>query len=122
MKNIKKRKIYARFKDNIWAADLAEMRFLSSFSCGVKFLLCAVDVFTEHAWFKPLKYKKAKKVLYHFATTANESKRNPNKLWVDHGREFHKSTMQTWSCNNDISMYSSYNEGKSVVAERFIKI
>ena len=32
----KRRKVYSRFKDNIWAADLAEMGSLSSFNCGVK--------------------------------------------------------------------------------------
>ena len=30
IKKFKRRKVYARFKDNIWAADLAEMESLSS--------------------------------------------------------------------------------------------
>ena len=30
--------------------------------------------------------------------------------------------MQGWSENNDILMYSTHNEGKSVIAERFIRI
>ena len=39
------------FKDNIWAADLAEMGSLgSSFNCGVKYLLCLIDVFTKYAY------------------------------------------------------------------------
>ena len=29
--------------------------------------------------------------------------------------------MQEWLHNNDISMYSTYNKGKSVTAERFTK-
>ena len=29
--------------------------------------------------------------------------------------------MQEWLDNNDILMYSAYNEGKSVIAERFTK-
>ena len=29
--------------------------------------------------------------------------------------------MQEWLDNNDILMYSTHNEGKSVIAERFIK-
>ena len=49
------------------------------------------------------------------------SKHNPNKLWVDQGRESYESPMQKWLDNNDISMYSTYNEGKTVVDERFIK-
>ena len=46
IKNFKRRKIYARFKDNIWTADLAEMESLSLKNKNVKYLLCLIDVFT----------------------------------------------------------------------------
>ena len=49
-----------RFKDNIWAPDLAEMESLSSENKNVKYLLCARDIFTKYAWAKPLKDKKVK--------------------------------------------------------------
>ena len=49
IKKFKRRKVYARFKDNIWAADLAEMESLSSKNKNVKYLLCAIDVFTKYA-------------------------------------------------------------------------
>ena len=52
---------------------------------------------------------------------ANESNRKPNKLWVDQGREIYNKLMQEQFGNNDILMYLKYNEGKSVIAERFIK-
>ena len=55
IKKLKRRKVYARFKDNIWAADLAEMESLSSKNKNVKYLLCVVDVFTKYVWVKPLK-------------------------------------------------------------------
>ena len=58
IKKFKRRKVYARFKDNIWAADLAEMGSLSSKNKNVKYLLCAIDVFTKCAWVKPLKDNK----------------------------------------------------------------
>ena len=51
----------------------------------------------------------------------NESNRKPNKLWVDQVREFYNNLMQEWSENNDILICSIHNEGKSVIAERFIK-
>ena len=38
IKKIKKRRAYARFKVNIWASDLAEMRSLSSKNRNVKYL------------------------------------------------------------------------------------
>ena len=51
----------------------------------------------------------------------NESNRKPKKLWVGQGREFSNIIMQIWLDNNVILMYSTHNEGKSVIAERFIK-
>ena len=56
-KKFKKRKVYARFKENICAADLAEMESLSSKNENVKYLLRVVDVFTINAWIKSLKKK-----------------------------------------------------------------
>ena len=58
MKNSIKRKVCARFKDNIWAETLAEMESLSSKYKNVKYLLCVIDVFTHYAWVKPVKDKK----------------------------------------------------------------
>ena len=83
IKKFKRRKVYARFKDNIWAADLAEMESLSLKNKNVKYLLCVIDVFTKYAWVKPLKNKKGKTVLNVFIEIVNESNRKPNKLWVD---------------------------------------
>ena len=55
IKKFKRRKVYARFKDNSWAADLAEMGSMSSKNQDVKYLLCVIDVFTKYTWIKPLK-------------------------------------------------------------------
>ena len=43
-------KVYARFKDNIWAADLAEMGSLTSKNQGVKYLFQEINAFTKNAW------------------------------------------------------------------------
>ena len=51
------------FKDNVQAADLAEMTSLSSQNRVVKYLLCVIDVFTEHALVRTWKDKKLKTVL-----------------------------------------------------------
>ena len=42
-------------------------------------------------------------------------------MWVDQGREFYYELMQEWLAKNYIVMYSTHNEGKSVIAERLIK-
>ena len=70
---------------------------------------------------KPLKGKKAKTVFNSFTEVLSESKCQSWKLWFDQGREFYNSHMQKWLDDNSILMYSTHNEGKSVVAERFIK-
>ena len=120
IKKFKRKKNYVRFSDNTWAADLAEMRPLSSSNRGMKYLLREIDVFTKYAWGKPLNDKKSKIVLNGFIGIVNESKRKPNKLSGNQGREFYNKLMQERLDNNDVLMYSRYNEGKSVVAERFI--
>ena len=91
---------------------------MSTKNKSVKYLLCVIDVFTKYAWVKPLKDKKGKTVLSAFIDIVDESSRKPNKSWVDQGREFYNKLMQEWSRNNDILMYCTHNEGKSVIAER----
>ena len=40
---------------------------------------------------------------------------------VDKRSEFYNRSMKSWLQDNDIKMYSTHNEGKSVVDERFIR-
>ena len=77
------RRVYAGFKDKIWAADWAEMESLSSKNRNVKYLLCMIDVFTKYASVKPLVDRKDEKVLNAFTEIVNESNRKPNELLVD---------------------------------------
>ena len=81
IKKIERRKVDARFKDNIWAADLAEMVSLSSKNKNAKHLLKFIDFFNKHAWVKPLKDKKVKTVLNVFIKIVGESNCKPDKLW-----------------------------------------
>ena len=67
------------------------------------------------------KIKKGKTVLNAFIEIVGESNCKPNQLCIDQGREFYNKLMQEWLDNNDILMYSARNEGKSVIAEMFIK-
>ena len=50
----------------------------------------------------------------------DESNRKPNKVWVDKGSEFYNRSMKSWLVKIDIEMYSTHNEGRSVVVERFV--
>ena len=50
------------------------------------------------------------------------NQRKPNKIWVDQGSEFYNNNFKKWLSDNNIIIYSTCNEGKSVVTERFIRI
>ena len=52
---------------------------------------------------------------------SDESNRKPNKIWVDKGSKFYNRSMKLWLEKNDIEMYSTHNEGNSVVVEGFIR-
>ena len=82
---------------------------------------CVMDVFINYAWVKPWKDNKVKTVLYAFIKIVNKSNRNPNKSWVDQGREFYNKLMQEWFHKNDILMFLTHIEGKSVISEYSIK-
>ena len=118
IKIFKKRGVYSSFKDNIWDADLADMQLISKFNRGTRFLLCVNDVFSKYAWVVPLKHKKGITIVNAFQN--DNSTRKPDKIWVDKGSEFCNSSFKCLE-DNDIEMYSTYNEGKSVAAERFIR-
>ena len=80
-----------------------------------------IDLFSKYAWVVPLKDKNGLTIVNAFQSILDSSKRKPNKIWVDQGSEFYNSSFKKWLKDNDIRMYSTYNEGKSVLAERFIR-
>ena len=121
IRKFKKRKVYSVFKYNIWGVDLADMQLLSKYNKGIRFLLCVIDIFSKYAWVVPLKDKKGISIVKAFQIIFKQSNRKPNKIWVDKGSEFYNAYFKKWLRGNDNVMYSTHNEGKSVVAERFIR-
>ena len=122
IKKFKKRKVQAAFKDNIWGADLADMQLLSRHNKGIRFLLCVIDIFSKYAWVVPLKDKKGISIVTAFQSILKQSNKKPNKIWVDKVSEFYNASFKKWLQDNNIVMYSRHTEGKSVVAERFIRM
>ena len=53
IRKFKRRKAYSSFRDNIWGVDLADMQSLSKYNKGIKYLLCAIDIFSKYAWAVP---------------------------------------------------------------------
>ena len=121
IRKFEKRKVHAAFKDNIWGPNLADMQLLSKYNKGIRFLLCVIDIFSKYARVVPLKDKKVVSIATAFQSILKQSNRKPNKIWVDKGSEFYNASSKKWLQDNDIVMYSTHNEGKSVVAERFIR-
>ena len=113
--------MYSSFKDNIWGVDSADMQLISKYNKGIKYLLCAIDLFSEYAFVVPLKDKKVTTIVNAFQIIKDNSKRKPNKIWVDQDSKFYNKSFKKWLKDNKIEMYSTNNEGKSVVAERFIR-
>ena len=105
----------------ILSADLADMQLASKFNKGFRFLLCVIDTFSKYAWVVPLKDEKGISIFNAFQSILKDSNRKPNKIWVDKGSEFCHSHFKKWLKDNSIEMYSTHNEGKSFVAERFIR-
>ena len=121
IKKFEKRKVYSQFKDNIWGVDLADMQSLSRKNKGIKYLLCVIDLYSKYAFVIPLKDKKGISILNAFDKIIKQYNRKPNKIWVDQGGKFYNNIFKERLSDNDIIMYSTYSEGKSVVAERFIR-
>ena len=97
------------------------MQLISKFNKGIWFLLCAIDFYGKYALVVPLKDEHGITIANVFQTILNESKRKPNKIWVDIGSEFYNRSAKSWLGKKDIEMFSTYKEEKSVAAERFIR-
>jgi len=112
IKKFRKRRVYVKGIDHIFAGDLVDMQALSKYNNGVKHLLTVIDVFSKYGWMKPLKSKTGLKVANALEKIFKE--RKPHKLRVEFGREF---------CNKEVqklvTLYTTENEEKSSVAERW---
>ena len=109
VRKFKRREVYSAFKDNIWAADLADMQLISKFNKGFRFLLCVIDIYSKYALIVPLKDKKGISIVNGFQSILKKSNRKPNKIWVDIGSEFYKRSMKSLLEKNDIQHFMKEN-------------
>ena len=72
IRKFKKRKVYSSFRDNIWGVDLADMQSISKYNKGIKYLLCAIDIFSKYTWFVPLKDKRGISIVNAFQKIISE--------------------------------------------------
>ena len=97
------------------------MQFISKYNKKIKYL-CFISTYRKCAWVVPLKDKKCITTIIAFQKIIDKSWSTPSKIWKYKDIEFYNRSMKSWLQDNDLKMYSIYNEGKSVFAERFIRI
>ena len=90
------------------------MQAFTKFNRGLKYLLAVIDIFSKYGWLIPLKDKTGKSVVSALEIIFKE--RKPEKMWVDKGKEFYNKDVKEL-----IDLYSTENEEKSSVVERWIK-
>ena len=90
------------------------MQGFSKFNRGIKYLLAVIDVFSKYGYLVPLKDKTGKSVASALKTIFKE--RQLEKMWVDKGKEFYNKDVKEL-----IELYSTENEEKSSVVERWIR-
>ena len=121
IKNFQRRKVIVTRADETWGIDLAQMDSYVTDNDGYKFIMCVIDVFSKFAFCVPLKNKTALSILNALKEIISKSGRTPEKIWTDQGAEFKNKDMISWCKANKITLYSTYGDSKSVVAERFIR-
>ena len=97
------------------------MQLISKLNKGSRFLLCVIQIYSKYTWVIPLKYKKGITITDAFQEIFDESNRKSNKIWADKGSKFYNRSAKSWLEKNDIETYSTHNEAKFVIAEKFIR-
>ena len=77
-----------------------------------------LDVFSKYGWIVPLKDKKGETVMNAFKIILKEG-RKPHYLWTDKGKEYYNKHVKELLDKNKITLYSTENEEKSSVCERW---
>ena len=121
IRKFKRIKVRSTFIDNIWSADLADMQVTIKFNERFRFSLLVIEIYSKYAWVIPLKDKKVITITNAFQKIFAESKGKPNKILIYKCSKFYNRSMKLRLDKNAVEMYSTHNEEKSVVAERFIR-
>ena len=79
---------------------MADMQSLSKYNKGIKYLLCAIDLFFKYAWVAFSNNKRGSCIVNAFQKVLDSSDRKPNKIWVDQGGESYISFFKEISENN----------------------
>jgi len=118
-RNFPRRHVIVRGYDDLWQADVVEMRPYMRFNRGYHYILTIIDVLTKFAWAVPLKTKSGNEVANAITKIIRDDERCPKNLQTDRGKEFYNATVQKLLKKHDINHYSTYSVMKASVVERF---
>ena len=109
-----KRSLFSKQVDDIWAADLVDMSPFFRSNNGYKYLLTVIDVYSKYGWIVP---ETGKEVAQAFRKLFHNGR--PSRVWADKGTEFYNRQLKGVLEANDAMLYSTENEEKSSVVERW---
>ena len=119
-KNYDTNKTDVYYIDEIWSLDLLDLKdYGPEHNRGYRYVLVIIDNFSKFAWTVSLKNKNAQTIKDSFEIIIISSKRKPNLIETDRGREFYNNIFQDFLKKNNIKLYSRNSSFGSVFAERF---
>ena len=119
-KNYATNKTNVYYIDDIWSLDILDLKdYDPENKRGYRYVLVAVDNFSKFGWTVPLKNKKAQTIKDSFENILTSSKRKPNLIESDRGKEFYDNIFQDFLNKNSIKLYSRNSSYGAVFAERF---
>ena len=106
--------------DDIWSLDILDLNdYGPKNNRGYRYVLVTIDNFSKFGWTDPLKNKNAITIKDSFENILTNSKRKPNLIESDRGKEFYNNIFQDFLNKNDIKVYSRNTSLGAVFAERF---
>ena len=114
-RKFKRKKAFARFKNEIWCMDLAYVDKLAKDNNGVKYVLVRQDLFDRTVDAQGMKTKDSKETVRAFLTMITKKNR-PKKIWVDKETEF-AGKFEKLCKAEGIQIYSTMSATKATFAE-----
>ena len=118
-RNFKRRHVVVKGYDDLWQADIVEMRPYARANKGYNYIMTVIDVLSKYAWAVPLKTKGGSEATAAFSKIFHDYKRIPKNLQTDRGKEFYNADFQKLVKKLNINHYSTYSVIKASVVERF---
>ncbi|KAL6421131.1 hypothetical protein ACFW04_013949 [Cataglyphis niger] len=118
-RNFPRRHVIVQGYNELWQADIVEMRPYSRFNRGHHYILTVIDVLSKYSWAIPLKSKGGSKTANAIAEIIRDSKRCPRNMQADMEKEFYNTDVQRLIRKHNINHYSMYSILKASVVERF---